>query len=540
MINFKDFQVSQDTAYNIMNAILYCKEHGEDGIVFEKNAVYHIKRERAMETVVSVSNHSHQGYRRAAFLLEGFENFTIDGNGCEFIMDDILSPFILSGCSNVTLKNFFISSVITLNAQAKVVATGAEMDGSCWSELELSTKSPYYVQGGTLYFGTGNREDENTAVMLINEHEANTSRLIEGTGDYSASAINFSILENGHVLAENVQFGLGNVVVLVTGTRLANGIFLRECVNTTICNIAMYSGIGMGIIAQNCDTIRIDHFDTRPRIEADPAKMRKYSINADSMHFVHCKGEIHVSNGYYEGQRDDALNVHSIYLQVVDKWEKTLILKYKHWEAKGIDILQPGDRIEALRPDTLLPYDTLEVVSVRRINLDCVEIQVDHEPEQVEIGDVVDEITWKPTVIFENCTICDNRARGMLIANRGTTIIQNNHFRTSGSAIQLECDGKYWFESGGIGHLIIENNLFEHCRYAKWGRAVIDVIPRESTEKGLYYHGTIEVHNNVFKDCDCTLAIMNNVKNVVWEKNHIDNCEGEILVTEHCGNVHTG
>ena len=108
MIRFEDFKVSQDTAYNIMNAILYCKEHGEDGIQFEKDAVYHIKRERAMETVVSVSNHSHQGYRRAAFLLEDFHDFTIDGNGCELIMEDILSPFILSRCSNVSLKNFFV------------------------------------------------------------------------------------------------------------------------------------------------------------------------------------------------------------------------------------------------------------------------------------------------------------------------------------------------------------------------------------------------------------------------------------------------
>lgn len=526
MIRFRDFEITQDTAYNIWNAVMYCKEHGEDGITFEKGAVYHIWPEKAMETVVSVSNHSDPGYRRAAFVLDGFENFTIDGNGCHFILEDVMSSAILDHCSNVCLKNFRVSSMNTLNAQAEVVASG-----EAWSELEVSTQAPYYVQGGMLYFGTGRREDPNTPVLLINEHEADSTKLIEGTGDYGAGDIKFTLLENGHILAGGIQWPVGHVVVMVTGTRLANGIFVKHCVNTTVQAVTIDSGIGMGIIAQNSDTMLIDGFNTLPR------ESRKYSINADSMHFVHCRGEIHIRNGHYEGQLDDALNVHSIYLQVIDKWERTIIAKYMHWEAKGIDILEPGYQIEALKPDTLLPYDTFTVERVRRLNLDCVEITLDREPALVELGDVIDEVSWKPTVIFENCLVRNNRARGMLIANRGTTIIRNNYFQASGSAIQFECDGKYWFESGGTGHVYIENNVFDHCRYAKWGNAVIDVIPRESTEEGRYYHGTIEVRGNRFVNCDSPLAIMDNVESVIWEDNCIENCSDQKLITRHCGSV---
>ena len=36
MVNYKQFAQSEDVAFNIYKALLYCKENNEDGIVFDK------------------------------------------------------------------------------------------------------------------------------------------------------------------------------------------------------------------------------------------------------------------------------------------------------------------------------------------------------------------------------------------------------------------------------------------------------------------------------------------------------------------------
>lgn len=100
MVHYSQFATTNDVAYNIQAALQYCKEHGEDGLVFDKGE-YHIFAEYASEGVYSMSNHSDAGFKRCCFLLEGFKNFTLDGNGSDFIFEDALTPIIISHCENV-------------------------------------------------------------------------------------------------------------------------------------------------------------------------------------------------------------------------------------------------------------------------------------------------------------------------------------------------------------------------------------------------------------------------------------------------------
>lgn len=91
MVNYNQFQLTEHVAYNIIKALEYCKKNGEDKLVFDKGE-YRVNREMAAEKFFSVSNHSEPGQKRIGFLLEGFENFTIDGGGSEFIFEDVMVP----------------------------------------------------------------------------------------------------------------------------------------------------------------------------------------------------------------------------------------------------------------------------------------------------------------------------------------------------------------------------------------------------------------------------------------------------------------
>ena len=78
MINYSKFSNTENHAFNLYNAIKYCKDNNENGIVFDKG-VYDFYPEMACEDALCVSNHDMYGFYRIAFLLKNMKGFTIDG-----------------------------------------------------------------------------------------------------------------------------------------------------------------------------------------------------------------------------------------------------------------------------------------------------------------------------------------------------------------------------------------------------------------------------------------------------------------------------
>lgn len=527
MVHYSMFDKTEDTAFNILKALNYCKVHGEDGLLFDKGT-YCVKREKAAETEVSVSNHCGPGVKRACFLLDGFRNFTIDGGGSSFIFEDILFPVLVRNAENVTVKNFTFSSENTQNMQALVTDSGED-----WFEMQPETNLPVFVIEKDVY--VGDRDGEHQKLRCFDEVDGATNRLVPHAGDYffcyPQNRIDFEMLSNGNVKATGVKRKIkaGNRLNFASMTRAVANIFIDSSKNTTVQDVTLFSGIGMGMIAQNSDTVTAERFSTRL------ADGRSYSINADGTHFVHCKGKIAIRDCFFEGQLDDALNVHSVYLKIEEKTERTLLLRFMHVETKGIDLIPKGGMVEIADASTLLPYETFKVESVRRINGDYVEITVDKDTSAVRIGDVANEVSFVPEILFENCTVRNNRARGMLLASAGKTVIRGNLFQTPGCSIKFESDGKYWFESGGVKDVLITENRFENCCYADWGEEVIYTQPREKEEENRFYHGKIEVSGNAFVNCSVRPATINNVETLIFKNNTFENCADREVKFSHCG-----
>lgn len=530
MADFNKLKKGNDNAKNIAEALLYCKEHNESELVFPKDT-YHIAKNYASEKWLSVSNHG-KGLKRIAFLLEGFKNFTIDFSGSDIILDDIMIFAALTDCENVHIKNF------TLRSEKPLTACGVVTDvNGCDFAFKLTGGSPVHAVNGKLI--SGEEGDYTDKLLWINEWNKSDGRLTENYSDIGLG--NYDITETGenefYAKAKTERGEVpekGNFISLQHLDRCVCGIFVDGSVNTKITDYTIYNGIGMGVIAQNSENLSIDGMKVKI------GKNSCFSLNADATHFVHCKGLVHIKNSFFEGQLDDALNVHGIYLRVAEKNEESLILRFMHHQATGIDCIKKGFVMETCDKDSLIPKKRYKVKDVKWLNTEYAEVFFEDDISDVEVGDDMTEVSYVCDVLFENNTVKNNRARGMLLAAAGKIVVKNNVFDLPGAAVKFESDGAYWFESEGTKDVLITENRFVNCLYAKgaWGSSgIIDVMRRSKTEEGKYFHKKIEISDNVFENCKKPLASINNTEHFIFKNNKKINCENSDLILDYIGST---
>ncbi len=532
-MNFNVFHTG-DTAAAVARALAYCRLHGEDTLVFPKGE-YHMFAERAAERVLCMSNHGDPGLKRIGFLLEDMENFTIDGGGSTFIFEDVMQPVALIGCRNVTLQNMSFICRRTKNTIADIAEAGAD-----WMKLRLDAAEPWFVTEGELMIGE--RYNDPQRVFYFDEYDGKTAQLAAGQAEYVCYSpadgriphLTYSVTADGCVRVEGLRRSLaaGNRVVLGTESRCNANILAENSVDTVLRNLTLFSGIGMGLIAQNCRGVELDGFNTRV------LEGRLFSLNSDATHFVHCDGRIHIHDCHFEGQHDDAMNLHSVYLRVVETRANTVLLRFMHPETRGIEIFRAGDRAAVIDSRTLLSRGEVRVAAVRPLNVDHVELTLtdDSDLSLVRVGDCLHEPSYRPTVVFERCTMVNNRARGVLLSGGADYTFRDNVFFTPGPAIRFACEADYWYETGGGEAVLAENNLFRECVYAGWGEYTIDSnhLPHD---EGVYFRRALILRNNDFCDCAHPLADLYGFETVCFEGNRFEGGATPVVRCENCGTV---
>lgn len=72
---------------------------------------------------------------------------------------------------------------------------------------------------------------------------------------------------------------------------------------------------------------------------------RVHTAGADATHFSNTRGGIVVEKALFEGMMDDAINVHSTCLGVMEVVDShTLKCKYMHRQAVGFEVFLPGEK----------------------------------------------------------------------------------------------------------------------------------------------------------------------------------------------------
>lgn len=551
-INVADYGVlpdGRDDTFALRKALQACKETGAERLVFPKGR-YDFKPGFAEELYFFISNND-EGMKRVAFPLVGTENLTIDGQGSEFVFHGFINPFILDGAENITFENFSIDFARPFHSEAIILADPEE-----GLDVEIREGFPFSLKDGILLFTDGaTQEGMKTTVdrdkIYGSKHilEFDTEKretaymapdfFFEG-GGYAAKSLGGRKVR---LLSPQLAGTVGNTMVFGPDTREYPGFVVSGCRNITFRNVTLHHSGGMGILGQRSHNITVDH------CKVTPSHGRMLSTSADATHFVNCTGKITLSDNLFENQKDDATNIHGIYVQIVELPGKDqAIIAIKHHQQRGFDFLKPGIRIELVRGPSMITYGEAVVKSAEWLNHDkCVVTFEADLSDEVKITDAIAEIRDYAEIHIINNTVRNNRARGMLLNCRGRTVVENNRFHSPGTAILFQGDACHWFEQGGVRNCIIQNNTFDNCMFGIWGEAIIGVKGGIFEEKEISrYNRNILIEGNIFRVFD-DVSLLNAqcVDGLTWKNNKVERSNAypprevpqKPFVIEFCDNV---
>ena len=276
------------------------------------------------------------------------------------------------------------------------------------------------------------------------------------------------------------------------------GGFNKRCRNIVFRDVRFYALTGMGVISQFSENLTFERADVIP----PPDTMRTCPAWADCFHFSGCRGNILVDACRFSGTQDDPINVHGTHLRILRRTaDNQLLLRFMQNQTYGIRAFQPGDVIAVIDHRTLREIEgnpRRKVLSFEPLSGDKTGRQwlltLDGPAPSFGKNDVIDNITWYPSVTIRNCYITLVPTRGFLITTRKKVLVESNTFnRCHMPAILVEDDAEGWFESGPIRDMTIRRNTFIGCG--------IRINPHNGNNNpNLPVHENILIENNLFKE----------------------------------------
>lgn len=498
----------------LKNALEYCKEHPGTTLVFP-NGRYDFWPSK------DVGSENNIG-----FDMQDIKDFTLEGDGSEFVFHTWMGVANVDRCSNIVFRNFSIDWDRPWISQAEIVCCTDN-----YLDVQIDRKEyPYIIENKRICFiGEGcrlpilnnynNLYDKVRKEILYNTWDCPMGNFFESdTEELDNGVIRF------HTKCPQ-QPEAGTVITLYHAHYGISGFLFKHSKDIVLENIQIYHTIGNGVWGVRTENITMNNTS----VMANRAKGRVFSSVADASHFTSCKGKIVIENCAHTGQGDDFINVHGrnlIITKVLDS--KTLEVKSVKEEVVSDDEVWFIDKIRAQRGEVR----TITAVTPSETEEHYI-VSFDKDiPKSAKIGDFLESKTWTPSLTLRNCRILkQNRARGMLVTTPKEVKIENNYFRTAGTAILIEGDIDYWLESGATNNVQIRNNTFEDCLTSgnahgsrwEWGDAVITITPSHQPADATMqpYHKNIHITNNVFKVFDAPLLRARSVDGLVFSNNEI-------------------
>ena len=533
VLNFNECVKSGNATYDFIQAIRKCKQEKYDKMVFPKG-IYEIETLYCEQRNLNITNHGINGPKRIALLIEDMHDFEIDFCGSMLITNGIINPVVIRNSKNIRLKNLCLD-----NPKTMVVQTVVEEGKDNWIKVKIqSGGEQFFIKNEMLYWAY-KQEDMYVILSSMIEFNGKTGEIEDGTADNPIGhplELKYEKTDDGFIIIRGVNRipPIGNYILIRGYCRAGNGVFIENSENIDLENIIVHACYGMGFVVQFSKDITFDSCGTR-RLGS-----RMYTAGADATHFVGCQGGIKVKNCYFEGQFDDALNIHGMYLGVTHTLSNNrLLIRQMHYQATGLPIISKGDVLQAVSLSTHLPYVNKTVKNVEYVNDEIMEVEFDEEITDVLIGDLFENLTKTASLIFENNIVKNNRARGLLLAGKGKTLICNNYFHTAGIAVMFEAELGWWYEAGAIENVVISGNNFDRCQSSNgcWGECIIEFVKRKQVVDGKYFHGRVEILDNKFITKHGAIAKFDNIREVVLNNNDVEiSSEPEVYIY-HCGNV---
>ncbi|MDY7394510.1 right-handed parallel beta-helix repeat-containing protein [Aureibaculum sp. 2210JD6-5] len=452
-----------------------------------------------------------------ALLFENAKDLTIEGNGALFVIHGKMINFAFDHCENITIQNVSFDyerptmSELTFNTvnDTEVVAT-------------INPDSKYAIIDNKLKFYGDN--------WTINHHHAIAIDTTLSAFYYS----NFTPLLNSEVTQIKpftLQFKgdfpksgykKGMVLTVRDPIRDQVGAFIGYSKNVVLKNVKVHYMHGMGVISQFNENVTLDSVIVKPREETG----RRIAAFADCFHFSGCKGQITIKNSETYGGHDDAINIHGTHLKITEKIANDKIkLRFMHGQTYGMKAFFVGDTLAFVHAKSLQKYGSGKVKSVEKLTDREILVTLEKSmPKEFKLGDVVENLTWTPSVTIKDNYFSGTNTRGILLTTQRKSIIENNtFFRTGMHAILIANDASSWYESGAVKDVTIRNNRFVDCAYNQIpGNYIINIWPENhQLVKNFYVHENITIENNIFETFDTPILRAKSTNGLVFRNNKI-------------------
>lgn len=419
----------------------------------------------------------------------------IDGCGSTFVFRGQMTPFAIDSSFNVILRNMTIDFDPPLVAEGVVISACEQ-----YADVRIDTAQyPCECRDEWLYFDIGEEALSPMCHRAQIHFEADKTVTPQSGDDFVPQRVLALGNEVFRIYPENpVRLREGEILVLRHNARLHPGIFIENSYDTRLENITIHSCGGLGILAQFCDHLTLEHVHFLPK----PGRLVANGRD-DGLHAAACRGLIRIEDCSFFGLMDDPINIHghSLKLDFVSDMGRVLHARYMHEQAKGFSYYaRHDDEIKIYRRDTMECVAMGVVEEFKRDGEDTLRIFL-KEAISLPPGDyALENISAAPNVVCKRNRFGSCRARGLLVTTPWEVIVEENYFESSGSAILISGDANYWYESGACGDVRICRNVFsDRCMSSKYEfcDGVISIAPVIPCP-GVPFHRNIWVFENAF------------------------------------------
>lgn len=487
----------EDSAEAIWEAFEDAKKATEDGaasvtVNFPKGE-YHIYKDRAQtrEYHTSNTNSIENPIKTIGLLIEGQENFTLEGNGSLFMMHGNMMALAVVRSENVTLKDFSWDFGVPTVTEMTVTGMGEE-NGQQYTDFLIPECFPHAISGNTItwysekspytdeYYWTQTGHHSPTYAVVGYQPGGEMSRnYYESDGPFNGVS-GIQELDTTHVRitynsSRPSMQQIGTVHELTANAhRQTAGAFTWESENVTARNVNVHFMHGFGWLIQMSRDVYYYDCNLTPREGSGHITVSF----ADGIHASGAAGDLVIENCNFANTHDDPINLHGTFTRVEQrKDDHTLILKYIHRQQGGFPQFHAGDKTAFFTRDTLESTDNETLYTVDEVisnpgengnDLRTMEIRfketlpenladkIDNQPKYV-----AENVTYAPEVTIRNCTFEKVPTRGILCTTRNPVLIEGNTFKNMSMAtIFLSNDSNDWYESGPIRDMTIRNNEF--------------------------------------------------------------------------------
>ncbi|MHB1152358.1 MAG: hypothetical protein ACYCWE_03650 [Eubacteriales bacterium] len=476
-------------------------EAGSENLIRFEKGIYHFGREGCKTREMNAVNIDH-GIKHVVFDLEGIENLTVDGCGSEFIFDDILFPFALTGCKIITLKNFIIDFSFSRYCQGDITVSDesgfelavdkslfrAETDGQ-GHVIFHSCREPFTTANQLILLANSVFGKAPWDYLFAGDTSAGKDNLPTGYIETDASTTERGIRFTYREGSRRPVYPPSERLLFCYEPRANADIFAGDCENINIEHVSLYRAGGMGIVAARTK----DFFADYVAIKVRPGRDECRSTTADGFYFVQCSGRIEIRNSEISETLDDALNIHGIYNIVSAKTEDGIVVKAGINEHTGFAVCDAGDKITFSDSKTHRYKGNAVVRGIHRQEDGSILLKTDGDCAEIREGDLIENDDRAADFIFEN-----NRVFGcphLRISDNGKIVLRGNTFERISALLIIDLLA-YWYESGAVKEMTAEDNLFLNTPRAGDGYPVI-VYSSRSADTDIR-HANLSIRNNRF------------------------------------------